>query len=232
MTETSTTACRAAALAASAAIAALLFGACARRPPVLVPPPSGVEAVAGYASASVRGEAADIKGKFAFLFRRPGLGRVEVFDPLGRTVYYMVFTGETAYLVVPSRRAYAEDRPAALVARFLGFDLGPDEALELLGGEWPAGAGAAKGWSLVRDGQGRISRGERDGLVFEVADFFPGGGVPRTVRFSKPGTTGRLVVLSMEFNPAPRPDAFGTAFLKTFARRPIEELEETRDDAP
>ncbi len=217
----------------AAVIAALLLASCAGRPPVLVPPASGVEAVAGYASASVRGEAADVKGKFAFLFRRPGLGRVEVFDPLGRTVYYIVFTGETAFLVVPGRKAYAEDRPAAMIARFLGFALGPDEALEILGGQWPEESGGASGgWALGRDAQGRVVRGERDGLVFEVAGFFPGGGVPRTVAFSRPGTSGRLRVLSLEFNPAPRPEAFGTAFLKTFVRRPVEELEEIRDDAP
>ena len=198
-----------------------------------MPPASGVEAVAGYASASVRGEAADVKGKFAFLFRRPGLGRVEVFDPLGRTVYYIVFTGETAYLVVPDRKAYAEDRPAAMVARFLGFALGPDEALELLSGQWSEDAGgAAAGWALSRDGPGRVVRGERDGLGFEVGGFFPGDGVPRTVVFSRPGTSGRLLVLSLEFNPKPRPEAFGTEFLKTFARRRVEELEEIRDDAP
>ncbi|HVP90414.1 MAG TPA: hypothetical protein VMS75_04265 [Terriglobales bacterium] len=217
----------------SAGIGALLLAACARRPPVLVPPASGVEAVAGYAAASVHGETADVKGKFAFLFRRPGLGRVEVFDPLGRTVYYIVFTGQTAYLVVPGRKAYAEDRPAAMVARFLGFALGPDEALVLLSGQWPESAGVvAAGWALGRDPQGRVIRGERGGLVFEVAGFFPGAGVPRTVTFSRPGASGRLRVLSLEFNPAPRPGAFGTGFLKTFARRPVEELEGTRDDAP
>jgi len=206
---------------------------CARRLPVLTPPSSGVEAVAGFAAASVRGEAADIKGKFAFLFRRPALGRVEAFDPLGRTAYYMIFDGDTGYLVVPQKKVYAEDRPTAMVARFLGFALGPVEVLELLSGQWQGGdAGPPGAWALRRDAEGRVIRGEREGLVFDVREFFPGGGVPRTIVFSQPGTAGRVSVLSLEFNPSPRPQAFGTDFLRTFVRKPIEDLQEIRDDAP
>jgi outer membrane biogenesis lipoprotein LolB len=221
------------ALASGAVVAAAILSSCARRPPVLVPPASGVEAVAGFAAASVRGEAADIKGKFAFLFRRPGLGRVEVLDPLGRAVYNMIFTGETAYLVVPRRKVYAEDRPEAMVERFLGFALGPGEILGLLSGQWLGQeSDAPNAWTLRRDGQGRVIRGERDGLIFEVGEFFPGAGVPRTVVFSRPGTSGRVKVLSLEFNPAARPEAFETPFLKTFARKSVEDIQEIRDDAP
>lgn len=143
------------ALAAGAVVA--IVSSCSRRPPVLVPPASGVEAAAGFASASVRGEVADIKGKFAFLFRRPGLGRVEVLDPLGRAVYDIIFTGQTAYLVVPQRKVYAEDRPEAMVERFLGFALGPDEILGLLSGQWSGQeSDAPNAWTLRRDGQGRV----------------------------------------------------------------------------
>jgi len=224
---------RATALAAGAAFIAVLVPSCAKRPPFLVPPASGVEAVAGFAAASVRGEAVDIKGKFAFVFRQSGLGRVEAFDPLGRTAYYMIFADETAYLVVPQRKVYAEDRPAAMVARFLGFALGPGEVLELLSGQWKErGGGPPDAWTLRRDAQGRVVRGERDGLVFDVSEFFPGGGVPRTVVFSRPGTAGRVKVLSLEFNPMPRPEAFATTFLRTFVRKSLDDIQEIKDDAP
>ena len=198
-----------------------------------MPPAAGVEAVAGFASASVRGEAADIKGKFGFVFRKPGLGRVEALDPLGRTAYEMIFTAGTGYLVVPRRKVYAEERPEAMVERFLGFSLGPDEVLELLSGQWSGREGeGAEAWKLERDGQGRVVRGERDGVAFAVNEFFPGGGVPRTVVFSRPGTSGRVKVLSLEFNPETWPAAFETSFLKTFARKSLEEIQEIRDDAP
>lgn len=202
-------------------------GACSRRPPVLVPPASGVEAVAGFGSASVRGEEADIKGKFSFHFRRPGLGRVEAFDPFGTMIYYMIFAGDEAYLVVPRKRAYAADRPEAMIGRALGFSLRPEEVIELLCGRWASReSGAAAPWALSRDGNGRVTRGKKDDLVFEVAEFFPGAGVPRTVLFSRPGTSGRLKVLSLEFNPPARPDAFRTDFLRTYARKTWAEIEE------
>jgi hypothetical protein len=221
------------ALAAGALAVAALVESCTPRPPVLVPPASGVEAVAGFASASVRGAEADVKGKFAFLFRRPGLGRVEAFDPLGRTIYYMVFAGETAYLVVPRKKAYAETPPAAMIDRFLGFALEPGEVIELISGEWAVrGTVRVDDWMLRRDAQGRVIRGERGGLVFEVGEFFPGAGVPRTVTFSGRSATGRMKILSLEFNPAPRPEAFDTSFLRTFMRKSIEDIAEIRDDAP
>jgi hypothetical protein len=210
---------------------ALVLASCAKQAPVLIPPATGVEAVAGFGSASVRGEEAEVKGQFAFLFRRPGWGRVEAFDPLGRTIYYMIFAGGDAYLVVPQKKVYAQDRPEAMIGRFLGFSLRPDEIVEILGGAWAGGGtqggpGPGGAWTLSRDGSGRVVRGEKDGLVFEVPEFFPGAGVPRTILFSRPGTSGRMKVLSLRFNPAPRPEAFDTSFLKTFARRSWEEIQE------
>jgi len=223
--------------AAGLALLAVLAASCARRPPVLIPPPSGVEAVGGYGSASVKGQEAEVKGKFAFVFRKPGLGRVEAFDPLGRTAYFMIFTGGKAYLVVPQKKAYAEDLPEAMIDRFLGFRLTPDEIVEMLSGQWtPEEAGTAAGtgppWVLTRDANGRVIRGERDVLVFEVAEYFPGAGVPRVIRFSRPGTSGRMKILSLKFNPAPRPAAFETGFVGKLARKSWDELQEILRDEP
>jgi hypothetical protein len=221
--------------AAGVLLIALVLASCAKRPPALIPPATGVEAVAGFGSASFRGEEMEVKGRFAFLFRKPGWGRVEAFDPLGRTIYYMIFAGDDAYLVVPQKKVYAQDRPDAMVGRFLGFSLRPDEILEILGGEWTGGgaqgeSGPGSLWTLARDGSGRVVRGEKNGLVFEVPEFFPGAGVPRTILFSRPGTSGRMRVLSLRFNPPPRPEAFETSFLKTFARRSWEEIQEIARD--
>jgi hypothetical protein len=221
-------------LLAARAIGVLLLGfglaACAKRPPILVPPASGVEAVEGYGSASVQGEEAVVKGKFAFLFRRPGFGRVEAFDPFGRTIYYMIFESGRAYLVFPSKKVYTEDLPEVMIGRFLGFSLRPDEVLEVVSGQWStAVAGDASGlgstWALEKDASGRVARGEKNGVSFRVGEFFPGGGVPRTVLFSRPGTSGRVKILSLRFNPAPRPEAFETTFLRVFVRKSWEEIE-------
>ena len=87
----------------------LSLAACARRAPVLVPPSGGVEAVEGFGSASIAGVDAAIKGKFGFVFRRPGLGRVEAVDPIGRTAFLIVFRDGRAWFVLPGKKVYAED---------------------------------------------------------------------------------------------------------------------------
>ena len=215
------------------AAAAFLFIAmadsCARPSPVLSPPPPGVDAVEGYGTASVSGGAV-VKGKFSFLFRQPGLGRVEALDPFGRTLYTMLFLGDKAYLVLASKKAYAEDRPEAVMNRFLGFSLTPDDIVRLLCGQWPPAASEpaepGNGWILERDSGGRVVRGGRNGLSFTVAEFFRPAGVPQTVLFTRGDTAGRMKILSLRFNPAARPDAFDASFLRGFARKSWEEIEE------
>ena len=192
---------------------------------MVTPPPPEVEAVEGYGSASVSGAQAAVKGKFAFLFRRPGLGRIEALDPLGRTVYVMLFLETRAYFILPSRRAYAEEPPAEMMDRFLGFSLSPGEVLHLLSGRWPRG-GPAGGpdWTIRTGPDGRVLGGDREGLVFRVIKFFGRTGVPREVGFSRPGTTGRLKVLSLRFNPPERGEPFDTHFLDRFTRRPWDDI--------
>src|SRR5512137_3152924 len=96
-------------LLAGALLIAGGLAACVRRPPVLVPPTGSVEAVEGFGSASIAGGDAAIKGKFGFVFRRPGLGRVEALDPIGRTAFLLVFREGRAWFILPGKKAYAED---------------------------------------------------------------------------------------------------------------------------
>jgi outer membrane biogenesis lipoprotein LolB len=207
-------------------IAAL--AACAGRAPVLVPPPYGVEAVEGFGSASMRGEDVAVKGKFAFLFRRPGLGRVEAVDPIGRTAFLMIFREDRAYFVVPGKKAYAEEGPEAMMKKFLGISLPPDEALRLLSGTW-ADAGAGSGWSVEQDERGRVARGERNGFAFTVREFFPGAGVPRDIGLSGPETSGRMKVLKLGFNPPLREAAFDVSFLRGYVLKTWAEILEITD---
>jgi hypothetical protein len=212
---------------AAAVLAALGMISCAKRAPVLVPPAAAIEAVAGFGSASVEGEKMALKGKFAFNFRLPNLGRVEAFDPLGRMVYYVVIGGGHAYLVLPSKKAYAEEPPETLMSRLLGLSLSPEEVINLVGGQWSGGetgGGPGGAWALERDGLGRVVRGEKSGFRFEDTEFFPGDGVPKVVRFSQAGAMGRVKILSLVFNPPLRPEAFGTPFLGSFSRKSLEEI--------
>lgn len=210
---------------AGLAVLFVLAAACARRPPVLAPPPAVLEAVEGYGSASVQGEEAVVKGKFSFVFRRPGCGRVAAIDPLGRTMYTVIFRDGRAVLVIPSKKAYVEDAPEPMMERFLGFALLPDEIIDILGGRWGAeGTAAAGAWSVEKDAQGRVAHGARGEIGFTVAQFFSGAAVPREVVFSRPGALARVKVLSLRFNPPPRPDIFDVPDLSRYARKTWDEL--------
>jgi len=195
---------------------AVLLGACARRIPTLVPPSCGLEAVEGYASASISGADAAAKGRFAFVFRRPGFGRVEAVDPIGRTAFLVIFRGDRAWFVLPGKKIYAEDAAPVMMGRFLGIDLLPDEILPLLSGLW-TGAGPESGWTVERDERGRAVRCAQENFFFTVREFFPGGGVPRRIEFAGAETTGRLKVLALAFNPAPADAAFDVSFLRAYA---------------
>lgn len=204
----------------------VLAAACAGRPPALAPPPAALDAVEGYGSASVRGVDAVVKGKFSFVFRRPDLGRIAAIDPLGRTMYTVIVRDGRAVLVIPSEKAYVEDAPEAMMERFLGFALLPDDVIRLLGGRWSAdGPAAAGAWSLERDAEGRVVHGSRGETGFTVAQFFSGAGVPREVVFSRPGTLARVKVLSLRFNPPPRSGLFDVPDLSRYTRKTWDDLQ-------
>jgi hypothetical protein len=205
--------------------------ACAPRPPRLVPPAGGVQAVEGYGSASIAGAQASIKGKFGFVFRQPGLGRVEAVDPIGRTVFLIYFRDGRAWFVLPNRKVYAEDAAGVMMERFLGVALDPDDAVGLLSGTWSASAeaAAADGWVVERDAGGRLGRGVRGGFSFTVRAYFPGDAVPREIGLEGPDASGRVKVLKLNFNPAPRDGIFDTGFLRAFAPKTWEEMLELLD---
>lgn len=213
---------------AVAITAALAAGpACAPRPPRLVPPAGGVSAVEGVGSASIAGAEASVKGRFAFSFRRPDRGRVEAFDPLGGTAFLVVFRDGRGWFVLPGRRVYAEDAAGVVMARFLGVGLEPGEAVLLLSGVWPRDAAAGAGgeaWLPEHDAEGRLASGRSGEFSFAVRSFFPGDGVPREIGLSGPGTTGRIKVSKLAFDPPERPAAFDTAFLRGYAAKTWEEI--------
>lgn len=218
-------------LLAGSLLIASAVTACAPRPPRLVPPAGGVQAVEGYGSAAIAGAEASIKGKFGFVFRRPGLGRVEAFDPIGRTVFLIYFRDGRAWFVLPGRKVYAEDGAAEMMERFLGVALDPDDAVNLLSGAWPAVGETAQagGWSVERDAAGRPGRGVRGGYAFTVRSYFPGDAVPREIGLEGPDASGRIKMLKLNFNPAPRDGIFDTGFLRAFAPKSWAELRELLD---
>ncbi len=218
-------------IALVALLAAVATG-CVGRKPVLAPPPADVEAVEGFGQALIEGEEGVLKGRFSFRFRNPDLGRIEALDPLNRTAYFVIIRGGEAYVVVPSKRAYAADQPEALSGRLLGFPFSPGEAVSILSDRWEAGeAGPGQGnWMLVRDSEGRTVHGEKGELSFDIQEFFAKADVPRAIGFSDARGAGRVKVLSVRFNPPPRPEAFEVRFADIFTRVSWEELRELLRD--
>lgn len=216
---------------AKAALPAVLAlaAACAAPPPRLVPP-AEVHAVEGYGSASVETHDAFVRGRFAFRFERPSAGRIEAFDPLGRTLYILLFRGERAWFAVPSKRIYWENTAIEIMNRWLGFSMDPEDVVRLLSGRWEGAEGGAGEWHFTRDAGDRVSAGERGGLRFEIREFFPGDGAPRLVAFEDFASAGRLRVLEARFNPPPRDGTADLAFLKTFSAVTWAELEALLED--
>lgn len=203
----------------------LVSFACARRAAVVTVPSGGIESVAGSGHARLRGRAYILKGRFAFVFRASGQGRIEAFDPFGRTVFILLTDAGGEILAVPSRRIYARGPAGSLAARFFGLDMTPRELVGLLCGRPDAQVFFARsGWTFDSDGQGRLRRGGKDGFAFEVLSYFGSGRVPRELSIP-PGGPGRLTFDDVRFNPPFRPDAFDAGFLARFAEKPIEELE-------
>jgi hypothetical protein len=186
-------------------------------------------AAEGYGHAVIESEEGIVKGKFSFLFRRPDLGRIDALDPLNRTAYFVIIRGPDAYLVIPSKKVYVLDRPEFLFRRLLGFPVTPGEAICLLSDRWPAAGSEAEspdGWRLDIDEKGRVVRGDKNRLSFGVEAFYKRAGIPKEVSFSDGRASAFLKVLSVSFNPAPRPEAFETLFVKVFAPKSWEEIQE------
>ena len=188
--------------------------ACVSGPPILSPPPADVATLDGFGSLSLRGAGGSLRGRFSFLLSPPDMGRVEVLDPFGRTRAVLIFREGTAAMILPSRRAYWSGPEEELMANFIGAGLSARDLAGLIGGRWTeAGESGPAGWTLERDGEGRVRSGAKDGFRFEVEEFFAKTSVPRSVGISRAGDPGRLRVLQIRFNRPPRGDAFGLSEL-------------------
>lgn len=191
-------------------VLAAVFPACRAPAPRLLPP-AEISSLEGYASLRLSTEAGSGKAKISFLVRPPSQGRVEVFDVLGRVVFYFVLDGPAAQIVVPSEKIFALAASEEVMARFLGFALSLEEWTAVLAGFWPDASSDAEGpsgWSLERDGRKRVVSGRKGEVFFEVTEFFSGSPAPRRIAFGSQLGEGRLTVLSLRYNSNLRDAAF------------------------
>ena len=199
-------------------LSVLALFSCLPSRPAVAPLPPTVESVEGFATFRLAREGGTAKSKLSFLFRLPGQGRIEVFDPLGRTASLLFLDDEEAYLVLPARRAYWKSGRDEVMTKLLGFALGPEELTHILTGR----ADRLNGWSLEKDSQGRVIRGRREDLWFEVRQFFERSPLPRLLVLARAKDKGSLRILRLSFNQPLKAKAFHHFFLDEGGYRPAD----------
>jgi outer membrane biogenesis lipoprotein LolB len=179
--------------------------------PRFSPLPPQVISIEGYASLRLTSGGETAKSRFSFVFVLPDRGRIEVYGPLGRTVSILFLMSlEEAFLVLPSKRVYWRTEQEEALAKLLGFDLRLKEITNILSGQ----AEELSGWALERDSQGRIIRGRREALRFEVRQFFGQSALPQLLAIFHGEEKGSLKIMRLNFNQPLKSAAFELSFLQ------------------
>ncbi|MEW5902226.1 MAG: hypothetical protein AB1715_12250 [Acidobacteriota bacterium] len=194
---------------ASILLVAAITASCFPSRPAISPPPTNVETIEGFASLRLATATGTARSKFSFLFRLPDRGRIEVYDPLRRTVSLLFFAEAEAFFVLPGKRAYWRSTREEVLDKLLGFDLRPEELTAILAGRWDS----IGGWNLEKDSRGRVARGRRADLEVEVRDFFSPSGLPALLAFSRGRDRGSLKILRLAFNQPLKRDVWRPFFL-------------------
>jgi hypothetical protein len=197
-------------------VAILWLISCHPGTPRFSPLPPQVISIEGYASLRLTRGGETAKSRLSFIFVLPDRGRIEVYDPLGRTVSILFLGVEEAFLVLPSKRVYWQTGREEALGKLLSFDLSPKEITDILSGK----AEEMNGWDLERDGQGRIVRGRRDSLRFEVRQFYGQGVLPQLLALSHDGERGSLKIIRLNFNQPLKSAAFELSFLQDKTYKP------------
>lgn len=174
------------------------------------PLPPQVKSVEGYASLQLTRDGRKLKSRFSYLFLLPDQARIDVSAPFGQTVSRLFVVGEEAFFVLPTKKLYWKASREEVLSKFLGFALSPKEMTDILTGRLKE----IDGWSLERDDRGRVVRGRRNGLRFEVRRFWGGGAIPWILAFSSAEDQGSLRIFSLNFNQPLKKDAFRLFFLE------------------
>lgn len=212
--------------------AVLLCLICCTIPQVRIsPPPDQIRRIEGYASLRIQSGQDSSRSKFSFLFQLPSRGRIDVSNFLGKTLYQILVNEQTAFLLIPSKKVYWQGDEEQIVERILGFRLNFDELLSLMTGQWDESEEEPwrRGWIFEKDEGGRIRAGQRGELGFEVQEFFRNTSVVRQVTFEHPLNHGRLKILAINFNQPLKAGVFSQQFLKRYAQKTWEEIEEILD---
>jgi hypothetical protein len=206
----------------------LAAAACSPYRILLSPVPDQIEKIEGYARLKITDELGSQHLKFSFLLVLPSVGRIDVSDFMGRSLYQIIISGENAYLTIPSKKVFWQGKEEEVINKFLGFNLNLSELVSLFSGKWPASPAEKNkisSWELKKDKSGRIISGQRGDLLFEVEEFIENTRIARSLIFKHPLNQGRLKFLKMDFNQPGSDPSFFTAFLKNYKKKTWEEIQ-------
>ncbi len=198
--------------------------------------PSSLESIEGYGALRITGDQGASKIRFSFLFSLPHRGRIESFDYIGRSLYYILIDKEKSFFVLPTKKVYWQGNVEEITFRSLGFRLNQYEMVSLLSGRWTGeqtsleAKEALEKWNLERDGKGRIVTGEREEFRFKVQEYFADTSFARLLLFFHPWSKGQLKILKLNFNQAIKPAAFSQPFLERYEMKSWAEIEELLAD--
>lgn len=162
-------------------------------------PPAEINNFGGQASFYARGVAREGRLRLGFYFQLPEKARLEVFNPLGGLESILWLNGPEAVLYIPKEKAYWRGDTLQITADFLGGGLTSSELSALFSAHW-AVLDSDKGWEIFRNKGGRVTRGMKGKLEFEIKEIFPDTEIPKTVYFRTGELVVRVRLLKMRFN--------------------------------
>jgi len=196
-------------MAVLAIVQAAGFFFCRPARPLFSPLPPQVRSIEGHASFKLVRRGEIIKTRFSFIFLLPDQGRVQVSDPLGGTISDLLFDRGEAFFVLPRKRAYWRASRCEVMSKLLGFALSPEEIIALVSGK----SSRLEGWKTEEDSRGRVVRGSRTDLRFEVREFFGSSSLPTLIVFSSLSEEGSLRIRRLNFNQPLKEEVFRPSFL-------------------
>jgi hypothetical protein len=209
------------ALLAAISLNFIFLVSCRVSPPTLAPLPSQIDRIEGYGSIKVTGSEGSAKSKFSFLFVLPSQGRIDVFDLLGRAIYFILIEDNEAFLVIPSKKVYWQGKEAEIIPKFFGFEMTLPEMVSLLTGKWEN----KEEWALEKDSQGKVVAGQKEELHFQIKEFYSNTPVARLLTFEHPLSTARLNIIKVNFNPPSKQQIFAKDFMKDYELKSWPEIE-------
>lgn len=220
-------------LPAGLLILLVLSPGCRVSTPDLFPLPEQIEGVEGYASLKVSSQGETTRSRFSFIFHFPDLGRIDVTDFFGKSLFLLYFKNGTAYIVVPAKKLYWQGDETEAVAMFLGFKMKTFDFFALMIGRWGEEHGSYSGpegsWEFQKDERGRVSKAVSGDLRFEVEEHFDRSFLIRDLAFTHLSFDGRIRILRIGFDPYQGEDTYTLDFLENYDRTTWEEMRETFD---